>query len=102
MVNVDLLKKCDHKRIVKRKNGSFYCRDCGYDSQRDNKRGKLSNLMNQLQNAREANKELGTIFANTTSQLQERIRLLKEIIKDKDTEIRELKEQVGAMLDEKT
>lgn len=62
--------------------------------------GKLTNLMNQLNKCREDNKELSVIFAETTKDLQNRLEILRKMVREKDKEIEELKLQIEAMTDE--
>ena len=91
---------CKHKDRVTRKNGSFYCRVCKYDSVRDKPSGKLTNLMNRLNRCKEGYVELQEIFKETTKELQKKLNLSREIVKEKNEEIDELKLQIEAMTDE--
>jgi len=91
--------ECDHVNIVTRKNKTFYCKDCGYDSAKEHSSGKLSNLMNQLNKCRNIFSEMQTFFHSTVKDLEEGILNLKKIIREKDKEIEEFKLQVEAMTD---
>ena len=62
--------------------------------------GKLTGLMNRLNRCKEEYQELQEIFKETTKELQKKLNLSREIVKEKNKEIDELKLQIEAMTDE--
>ncbi len=61
---------------------------------------KLTNLMNQLNKCRESNKDLATTFSETTKALQDRLELSREMVRERNKEIEELKLQIEALINE--
>lgn len=91
---------CEHLNIVTRKNKSFYCKDCEYDSAKKHPSGKLTNLMKQLNKCKNNFVEMQTFFHSSVKDLEEKIINLKKTIREKDKEIEELNLQIEVITNE--
>lgn len=61
--------------------------------------GKLTNLMNRLNKCKERNADISKTFLETTADLQKRLEILRQMVREKDKEIEELKLQIEVMTD---